>query len=73
MLRHYNLGPLGDSIAGILRGGLGGELLSMIVNGGAVDASSIESFVTQIIGGGGLLMAIVGILRQTLGGPTASA
>ena len=76
MLRHYNLGPLGNSIAGILGGGLGGELLSMIVSGGAVDASSIESFVTQIIGGGvggGLLMAIVGILRQTLGGPTASA
>jgi Na+-transporting NADH:ubiquinone oxidoreductase subunit NqrD len=48
----------------------------MIVSGGAVDSSSVESFVAQIIGGGvggGLLMAIVGIIRQTMGGPTASA
>ena len=76
MLRQYNLGPLGNSIAGILGGGLGGEVLSMILSGGAVDASSVDSFLAQIIGGGvggGLLMAIVGILRQTLGGPTASA
>ena len=76
MLRQYNLGPLGNSIAGILGGGLGGELLSMILSGGTVDASGVDSFLAQIIGGGiggGLLMAIVGILRQTMGGPTASA
>lgn len=76
MFRQFNLGPLGNSIAGILGGGIGGEILSMIVRGGVVDASSVESFVAQIIGGGvggGLLMAIVGIIRQTMGGPSASA
>src|SRR5262245_41831815 len=76
MFRQHNLGGLGNSIAGILGGGLGGEVLSMIVSGGAVDASSVESFFAQIIGGaigGGLLMAIVGLIRQTMGGPTASA
>ena len=59
-----------------LGGGLGGEVLSMILGGGTVDASGVDSFLAQILGGGiggGLLMAIVGILRQTLGGPTASA
>jgi hypothetical protein len=37
MLRHYNLGPLGNSIAGILGGGLGGEVPSMILGGGLLD------------------------------------
>jgi hypothetical protein len=73
MLRQYNLGPPGNSILGILGGGLGGEVL--ILSGGNVDASGVDSFLAQVIGGGiggGLLMAIVGILRQTVGGPTAS-
>ena len=33
ILKQFNLGPLGNSIAGIIGGGLGGQLLNMILAG----------------------------------------
>ena len=35
ILKQFNLGPLGNSIAGIIGGGLGGQLLNMILAGSA--------------------------------------
>ena len=75
MLRQFNLGPLGNSIAGIIGGGLGGQLLNMIMTGGGTPSAGatldIGSILTQIVGGGvggGVLMMIVGLIRQALGG-----
>jgi hypothetical protein len=73
-LKQYALGTVGNSIAGILGGGIGGQLLTMILGGGGAAAASnldVASIVTQIVGGGvggGILMVIVGIIRQAMGG-----
>jgi hypothetical protein len=76
-LKQYNLGPLGNSIAGIVGGGLGGQLLNMILGGGAAATAAtaggldIGSIVEQIAGGGvggGVLMLIVGIIKQAIAG-----
>jgi hypothetical protein len=77
ILKQFNLGPLGNSIAGIIGGGLGGQLLNMILAGsGAAPAGAagggfdVGSLVTQIVGGGvggGILLVIVGLIRQAMG------
>lgn len=71
--KKLDLGVLGNSIAGILGGGLGATLLSMMGMGGGGAAGGgvdIGSIVTQIAcggAGGGTLMAIVGAIRQATG------
>src|SRR5260221_11759008 len=62
-LKQYNLGPLGNSIAGIVGGGLGGQLLNMVRGGGAAAGTAatagssggrgIGSMAGQVAGGGG--------------------
>jgi uncharacterized membrane protein YeaQ/YmgE (transglycosylase-associated protein family) len=75
MLKQFNLGPVGNSIAGIIGGGLGGQILHTIVNGGGIPSAAATldpgSILTQIVGGGvggGVVMVIVGLLRQAMGG-----
>jgi hypothetical protein len=68
------LGTLGNSIVGILGGGLGGQLLSMMGLGGAEAAAASTSMgLTSILGsvagggvGGGVVMAIVGMIKNTM-------
>jgi hypothetical protein len=72
LLKKLDLGTLGNSIAGILGGGLGGQILGMVLGGGAGAAPSgldVGSIISSIAGGGvggGLLMAIVGLIRQMM-------
>jgi len=74
LLKKYSLGTLGNSIVGILGGGLGGQLLAMLGAGGAEAAAAsggldIGSIVASVAGGGvggGVLMAIVGAIRSSM-------
>ena len=72
LLKNLNLGTLGNSIAGILGGGLGGQLLSLLgLGGGGAAASGLDigSILSSVAGGGvggGVLMAIVGVIRQLM-------
>ena len=70
LLKKLSLGPLGNSIAGILGGGVGGQILSMLMGGssgaGGLDIGSILSSVAGGGVGGGLLMAIIGWIRQLM-------
>jgi hypothetical protein len=75
LLKQYDLRVLGNSIAGIVGGGIGGQLLTMLLGSGATAAGAaagnmdIGSIVAQIAGGGvggGILMIIVGIIRQMI-------
>jgi uncharacterized membrane protein YeaQ/YmgE (transglycosylase-associated protein family) len=74
ILKKFSLGPVGNSIVGILGGGLGGQLLGMLGAGtGAAAAAAsgldIGSIVSSLAGGGvggGVLMAIVGFIRQQM-------
>ena len=78
-LKQYDLGTLGNSIAGVIGGGIGGQVLTMILGGGGAAATGnldIASIVSQIAGGGvggGILMVIVGIIRQAMSGQNASS
>jgi hypothetical protein len=82
ILKQYNLGPIGNSIAGIVGGGLGGQLLNMVLSSGAAAGTAaaaggldIGSIVEQIAGGGvggGVLMLIVGIIKQAIAGQPKS-
>jgi hypothetical protein len=72
LLKNVSLGPVGNSIVGILGGGIGGQLLGMLGAGGAGAAAGgldIGSIVSSIAGGGvggGVLMVIVGLIRQAM-------
>lgn len=78
VLKQYDLGTLGNSIAGVLGGGIGGQLLTMLVPalgaaaaGGGIDLTAI---VGQIVGGGiggSVLLVIVGFVKQMMTGAHA--
>jgi len=78
-LKQYDLGTVGNSIAGVIGGGIGGQVLTMILGGGGAAATGnldIASIVTQIAGGGvggGILMLIIGIIRQAMSGQSAGS
>ncbi len=70
LLKNLSLGTLGNSIAGIVGGGIGGQILEQVfhtaVAGGALDPVAI---ITQVLGGGvggGVLLAIVGAIRNAI-------
>ncbi|MEZ5752737.1 MAG: hypothetical protein R3D60_12485 [Paracoccaceae bacterium] len=66
-----NQGPIINSIAGIVGGGLGAQVLSMLGAGGmAADAAAggvdIGALVAQVVSGGaggGVVLAIVSVVR----------
>lgn len=70
LLPKSSLGTIGNSIAGLAGGGLGGQLLGMLGFGGAEGASlDLTSILSSIAGGGvggGVVMAIVGIVKGLL-------
>jgi uncharacterized membrane protein YeaQ/YmgE (transglycosylase-associated protein family) len=70
LLKNLSLGTVGNSIAGIVGGGVAGQILEQVfhtaVAGGSFDPVAI---LTQIVGGGvggGILMAIVGAVRNAM-------
>ncbi len=66
-----DLGTLLNSIAGILGGGLGGQLLNQagigVSEGGSLDLTSVISSIASGGVGGGVLLAIVGLVKSALG------
>jgi len=68
VVKNLNLGTLGNSIAGIVGGGLGGQLMNM-AGVGASGGMDIAGIVSQIAAGGvggGVLMAIVGVIKKAM-------
>ena len=66
-MKDKSLGAVGNSIAGIVGGGLGGTILQSIMGsaatgGGSLDMTTILSNVASGGVGGAILMAIVGII-----------
>ena len=73
LMKDKSLGTLGNSIAGILGGAAGGQLLGILVPALGAAAAGGETDITSILGqiagggvGGGALMAIVGLARQSM-------
>ena len=73
LMKNLSLGTLGNSIAGILGGGLGGQLLGMLglATTGDAGAMDLGGIIGSIAGGGvggGVLMAIVGLIKNAMSG-----
>jgi hypothetical protein len=72
LLKELSLGPVGNSIVGILGGGLGGQLLGILGAGGTAAAAGgldIGAIASSVAGGGvggAVLMVIVGLIRQLI-------
>jgi len=68
-----SLGTLGNTIAGVVGGGLGGQILDAVLGGGAVPADAaaaggmdIGAIIQDIAGGGiggAVLMVVVAIIK----------
>ena len=70
-LKDKSLGAIGNSIAGIVGGGVGGTILQTIMGnaaagGGGLDMQSIIANVGGGGVGGAILMAIIGIIKSQM-------
>jgi uncharacterized membrane protein YeaQ/YmgE (transglycosylase-associated protein family) len=70
-MKEKSLGAIGNSIAGIVGGGVGGTILQTIMGtaaagGGSMDMQSILANVGGGGVGGAILMAIVGIIKSQM-------
>jgi len=76
LLQNFSLGPIGNSMAGVVGGALGGQLLGILTSRGALAALSAAGFglnLPSILSsvaagglGGGIVTAIVGLIRNQL-------
>jgi len=70
-MKEKSLGPVGNSLAGIVGGGIGGTILQAVMGsaaagGGGMDMQSILSNVGGGGVGGAILMIIVGIIKNQM-------
>lgn len=81
LLKKFNLGPIGNTIAGILGGVGGGQLLSILTGaaaaapagGGGFDLSSLLSNVGGGGVGGAVIMVIVGLIKAQMSKSSAAS
>jgi uncharacterized membrane protein YeaQ/YmgE (transglycosylase-associated protein family) len=71
LLKQFDLGSVGNSIAGVVGGALGGQILAALTGGAAPAAGDLDigSILSSVAGGGvvgGLLMAIIGFIRSAM-------
>lgn len=67
-LKDGSLGTLGNSVAGILGGGIGGTILGMlgIGAGGGTDVAGILGSVAGGGVGGGVLLSVIGLIKKAM-------
>ncbi|QJP15114.1 hypothetical protein G3545_16540 [Starkeya sp. ORNL1] len=69
--KNIDLGTLWNSVAGIVGGGIGGQILSAVLGAGAASGGGLDigSIIQQVAGGGvggAVLLAIVGIIKNAM-------
>jgi len=62
VLSKFSMGTLWNSVVGILGGGIGAQILSML----GLDISGIIGSLAGGAAGGGALMAIIGIVKNII-------
>ncbi len=71
LMKKFSMGTIGNSIVGILGGGIGGSLLGMLgvsTGTGGMDIGSILGSIGSGAVGGGVLMAVIGMIKNMFGG-----
>jgi hypothetical protein len=78
LIKSIDLGTVLNSVAGVVGGGLGASIIAMLVGGSAPDgamaseaAVSIPGIISAIASGGvggGVLLAIVSMIKKMMGG-----
>ena len=69
LMKKSSLGTLMNSIAGIVGGGIGGQLLGLLgmaTQSGSMDISSVLGSIASGGVGGGVLMAIIGLIKKAM-------
>lgn len=70
LLKDASLGTVGNSIAGIVGGGLGGQILAMLgMDFSGAGGTDIAGILGSLAGGGvggGALMAIIGMVKKAM-------
>ena len=69
VLKDKSLGVLGNSLAGILGGGIGGAILQMLGVGGQSGGLDIATIVENVASGGvggGVLMAVIAVIKGAM-------
>jgi hypothetical protein len=74
-MKEKSLGPVGNSVAGLVGGGIGGTIPQMVMGsaatgGGGMDMQSILANVGGGGVGGAILMAIIGIIKDKMAKPS---
>jgi len=67
-LKNQSLGTVGNSIAGIIGGAVGGQGLANALGMAAGGQLDIASIISDVVGGGiggAILMVIIGIIRKS--------
>jgi hypothetical protein len=72
LMKNLSLGTVGNSLVGILGGGLGGTILRSVLGtdasaAGGMDMGSILSSVGGGAVGGGILLAVIGLVKNMMG------
>jgi len=65
-LKNYNLGVVGNTIAGIIGGGLGGQILSGLLGGGAEAGPGLLGNIAGSGIGGAVVMIIIGLIKKAI-------
>jgi len=70
LFKNMSLGPVGNSLAGIVGGGLGGQILQSLMGSGAAGGGlDLQGVIGSIAGGGiggGVIMAIIGFIKSMM-------
>ncbi len=64
LLKKLSMGPIWNTITGLIGGAGGGQLLNLLNTGGGTDANSVITQVLSGLGGGAILTAIVGFIKK---------
>jgi uncharacterized membrane protein YeaQ/YmgE (transglycosylase-associated protein family) len=70
LMKKLSLGTVINSIVGIVGGGLGGQLLGLLNIGTGTGGLDLASILGSIAGGGvggGVLIAVIGLIKKALG------
>jgi uncharacterized membrane protein YeaQ/YmgE (transglycosylase-associated protein family) len=68
-MKQNSLGPIGNSIAGIVGGGLGGTILQAVMGAAGSGSMDLGTIVSNIAGGGiggAILMAVIGLIKNQM-------